>query len=420
MISLVIFITSQAILNQLDDIASTSGSASAVATSSRMVSSSENDSTFENRLVIFICRCFIYLCSMGQLIYTHGKHIYRSIKAKDFISLGLLKLPGCLAKWQEVVGCALTLFLLVMMCLEPILHCISNNGGNLFTENCAESKSLLFPYSIFSAMALMCYYLLLVDLAVLSTRISAFVLVCGRLLSEVALFLFGLTFFAVTFASAVSALEQDDPDFGTGIPHSFLAFVKVTLSMLAGEQYDSLSDFPVLLIAVLIYVITTVVFLLNLLIAQLNCAYQATYQDMLGFARLNRGKIVTDTMPSVPVARWERFITSLKLDDRVEFGEGDLGLSGGIQILEAANANITTVDMIRRFGGSTSILAQWPEEAGGNDEEDRLERIEKTIEKTIKQMSTSKGSNKKGSAVGSSNMDTGGSGTGDGSARESG
>merc|ERR1712060_1004951 len=97
-----------------------------------------------------------------------------------------------------------------------------------------------------------------------------------------------------------------------------------------------------------------IVFLLNLLIAQLNCSYQATYQNMLGYARLNRGKIVTETMTSLARWRWDSFLESLRLEERVEFGEGDMGLAGGIQVFEPASANITTVDMIRRFGGSTS------------------------------------------------------------------
>merc|ERR1719476_724794 len=134
-------------------------------------------------------------------------------------------------------------------------------------------------------------------------------------------------------------------------------------------------DYPSLLLAAIFYVLATVVFLMNLLIAQLSCAYQATFQDMLGFARLNRGKIVTETMPQVPKKRWQRFLATLRLDERCEFGEGDLGVTGGIQVTEPANQNITTVDMIRRFGGSTSVNAQWPEEQGANDEED--DRIDK-------------------------------------------
>merc|ERR1719210_2120031 len=125
---------------------------------------------------------------------------------------------------------------------------------------------MLFPYSVFCATALFCYYLLLIDLAVFSTRVSAFVLVCSRLLSEVALFLFGLFFFVVAFASAVSSLQQDDPNFA-GIPVSGLVLTKISFGMLGGNHYDVLHDHPALLVAVVVYIIATVVFLLNLLIA---------------------------------------------------------------------------------------------------------------------------------------------------------
>merc|ERR1740121_383832 len=133
---------------------------------------------------------------------------------------------------------------------------------------------------------------------------------------------------------------------------------------------------------------------------------------MMGYARLNRGKIVTDTMPSVPSNRWHKYIATLRLDERVEFGEGDQGVSGGVQVPEPANANITTVDMIRRFGGSTSMLAQWPEEAA-DDEDDKFERIEKLIEKAMKRMSSGNGGSKrKGAGTGT------GTGTGTASDQE--
>merc|ERR1719203_245156 len=186
--------------------------------------------------------------------------------------------------------------------------------------------------------------------------------------------------------------------------------MKISFGMLGGSHYDVLHEYPSLMIAVILYIISTVVFLLNLLIAQLNCAYQTTYLDMVGYARLNRGKIVNDTMASVPTWRWQRFLKTLRLDERVEFGEGDLGVTGGIQVWEPAAANITTVDMIRRFGGSTSVAAQWPEEVG-EDEDDQLDRIEKLIEKAMKRMGSGGGKGGKGdSAQGSS--DQGGTGSG--------
>merc|ERR1719277_389021 len=271
--------------------------------------------------------------------------------------------------------------------MEPILHCFEDNDGYLFTEHCQRGEEMLFPYSVMSTAAMLLYFLLLSDLSVFSTRVSSFALICTRGVSEVCLFLFGLTFFVVAFACAVSALEQDDPDFA-GIPTSALQLYKITLGMFSGAHYDMLMDYPALMVAIFIYVVTTVIFMLNLLIAQLNCAYQATYQDMLGYARLNRGKIVTETMPSVAKWRWDRFIVALRLDERVEFGEGDIGLAGGLQVFEPASANITTVDMIKRFGGSTSPSAQWPEDTtvATADDDERMERMEKLMEKAIQRV----------------------------------
>merc|ERR1719464_726279 len=112
---------------------------------------------------------------------------------------------------------------------------------------------------------------------------------------------------------------------------SGLLLLEITLGMYSGDHYKKFHDDPALLIAVIVYVITTIIFLLNLLIAQLSCSYASTYQDMLGFARLNRGKIVVESMASVSQVRWQRFATNLHLDERLEFNEGDIGLSGGVQ-----------------------------------------------------------------------------------------
>merc|ERR1719282_1270350 len=121
--------------------------------------------------------------------------------------------------------------------MEPILHCMEHNDGFLFTEHCFEGENLLFPYSVMSTAAMLMYFLLLSDLSVFSTRVSAFVLICIRVVSEVALFLFGLTFFVLAFACAVAALEQDNPDFA-GIPSSALQLYKITLGMFSGSNFD--------------------------------------------------------------------------------------------------------------------------------------------------------------------------------------
>jgi len=413
--TLVVFVASQSVLNHIGkdydshEAVVSDGSASGSSSGGRLLSGSDTEEDQGVRITIFACRCFIYVFSMGQWVFFHGRQIWKEYRAKETISLGWwVKVPAYLMNWQDVASLLLTIFLILMLCLEPIVRCF---GGDypLFTESCPAAQEILYTYSIVSTFAMVLYYLLLVDLAVFSTRLSAFALVVARVLSEVALFLFGLTFFAVAFASAISSLEQDDENFA-GIPQSGLSLLKITLGMFAGSRYDNMSEFPALIVVAFFYVIVSVVFLLNLLIAQLNCAYQSSYQDMLGYARLNRGKIVTDTMPSVPSWRWHNFIQSLKLDERVEFGEGDQGVSGGVQVLEQASLNITTIDMIRRFGGSTSVAAQWPEDVG-DDDDDRYDRIEKMIEKAIKRMSSSGGGKRRHGAASGTGTGTG-TGTG--------
>ena len=89
----------------------------------------------ELRLAIFICRCIMYMCSMGKLIYHHSRRMWRNIRANDFITVGRFKVPAYLTSWQEIVGLALVCFILVMFVLEPILHCM-NSGGELVEEHC--------------------------------------------------------------------------------------------------------------------------------------------------------------------------------------------------------------------------------------------------------------------------------------------
>lgn len=58
-----------------------------------------------------------------------------------------------------------------------------------------------------------------------------------------------------------------------------------------------------MLVAVCMFAILISIFFLNLLIAQLNQAYQVVYEDMQGFARLNRASVVVATLVDVSPKR---------------------------------------------------------------------------------------------------------------------
>ncbi|CAJ1430400.1 unnamed protein product [Effrenium voratum] len=73
---------------------------------------------------------------------------------------------------------------------------------------------------------------------------------------------------------------------------------------------------------------------------------------------------------------WAQFLQSLRLDEKLEFNEGDIGLAGGISASEPASVHPTTVDTVIRYGGSTSTAQPWPEE---ELDEDKFARLEKLI-----------------------------------------
>merc|ERR1719343_1006834 len=105
-----------------------------------------------------------------------------------------------------------------MLCFEPILHCLEDNHGVMFTDLCDGSKQYkFFPYSMASMFAMMLYYFQLIDLAVFNNRVSAYVLVCARMGAELGLFLLALFGVILTFASALSCLDQKEKEFW-GIP----------------------------------------------------------------------------------------------------------------------------------------------------------------------------------------------------------
>merc|ERR1719440_1950723 len=217
-------------------------------------------------------------------------------------------------------------------------------------------------------------------------KVSAYVLVCIRMLSEVSLFLLALAAILLAFASGISVIKHDQDDFA-GIHKGLLALLQMTMRMYDGAHFERYESDPLVLVCVFVFKVAIMVFLLNMLVAQLTCAYEAVYSDMIGYARLERIEIIVGIMPVVSQKRWSSFVEALKLDSKVEFNAGDIGVTGGMQILEPANANPTATDMIKRFGGSTSVEMQWPvEQEGQGDEADRFERLENMIQKTLKRI----------------------------------
>jgi len=230
------------------------------------------------------------------------------------------------------------------------------------------------------------YYTLLIDFAAVSTKVSAYVLICIRMGSEVCLFLGAVAVIVLAFSSAISVMEHEIGNFAGILPAGY-SLIRVVLSMFDMSRFEELRSAPTVHGLVTIFIICVSIFLTSLFMAQLSCAYSAVYENMLGFARIERGEIIVEVIPDVPKARWYKFVKDMNFSQRLEFNAGDIGLAGGIQMREPTNANPTTEDSIRRFGGSTSSEMQWPA-----DEEDTNEnsfgKFEIMLQKTLKRITS--------------------------------
>jgi hypothetical protein len=321
---------------------------------------------------------------MSTILVEHTIKFARAYRFHQVRPICRIPIPKYLSNWKDLVTITLAVCLLLMLCMEPILRCWAYTvdvEGPFADEKCEKAEEVRTPYSLFSMSAMFIYFFLLVDLSVFSTRISAYVLVCGRMFPEVALCLAALATVIITCAAATSTLEQTNNDFRI-IQNGCLNFFEMIMRMYSGEGYDKLHEDPVLLLVVYCFLAFSIFFLLNMLIAQLNFAYDFIYEDMVGFARLKRAKVIIETMPQVGPKRWANFRNTLKFDRKLEFGEGDEGLAGGLQVLEPAQENLVKHDQIKRHGGSTSVTSPWPAEEV-EDEADRFDRLEAIMKKAL-------------------------------------
>eukprot|EP00929_Paragymnodinium_shiwhaense_P110898 TRINITY_DN781_c2_g1_i3.p1 TRINITY_DN781_c2_g1~~TRINITY_DN781_c2_g1_i3.p1 ORF type:complete len:1089 (-),score=249.14 TRINITY_DN781_c2_g1_i3:119-3385(-) len=336
--------------------------------------------------VIFVFRGFIYLFSMGAMVFSHTSRILRSLRTGDVVRLAQrFAVPTYLSNWQETANLVLAFFLIAMLCTEPMLYCLSDDtkdeNGPMFIDWCKSSDNVRGAYYVFATIGTCLYFALLRDLAVFSNHVSAYVLVAGRTLAQLGMHLLAMFCVLLTLSSGLSCLEQDLADF-KNIPSGFLTLWDMMLEMYTDQGYVDLRTEPVVFAGVYVYLILTAVFMFNLLIAQMAVSYRDIYADMVGFARLKRSQTIVETMPSVSAKKWDAFKASLSLDERIEFGEGDLGIAGGLQVQEAANLHPTTVDIIKRVGGSTAVTAQWPED-GITTEGDKFATMENLLKTVI-------------------------------------
>ncbi|CAK9102504.1 Retrovirus-related Pol polyprotein from transposon TNT 1-94 [Durusdinium trenchii] len=356
------------------------------------------DATFSK--VLAAARILVYTVGFLRLLYWHVSQTFIAYRSKALVKGCGLWLPQYLTRGAAKISLLLCLTMLAMMTVEPMFHCLGSSE-EVFSFRCdAWTDQMSLYYEILVTVGVFLYVTLMLELGSISIKLSEYRVLVLHAIEQVILCL-GVVFLIIcTFAVAISGMEREVAAV-TGAEWSDLGSRMSTLIRLAfgamdlGTIQGLAEQSPLLLIVILLFMMMVYSFFFNLLVSQFCGVYTSLAADIKGHARLARGEIIIETFKAVKMTRWTKFMTALKLDEKVDFEEGDIGLAGGIKNFEPALAHPVAKDQIVRFGGQTDGFLPWPEKMAA--ETDNIERtFQKTIQKSLHKMLGSSG--KKGGA----------------------
>lgn len=338
--------------------------------------------SYVDNLVVASCRAFTYFLSMTSLLSYHIKHLYVDCVVGNVVHRSYVPIPLYLCNSRQLCSLSLGFLLVLMVTLEPVLWCLGEFANpishfEIFTTNCpAATDDLKNIYSVCASLASLLYWFLLTDLAVFSMRLYALLLVCEVVAMELILFPASALFLILSFSTALNALDHSIEDF-EGVPRWAKSLGQIVINMLPTSFYYGIQSSATVFLIMSLFVGLISFVLVNLLAVQLMEAYAAHSEDLQGCAQLSRAAILVRSMEQVQHNSWSSFLKNLQFDEPLEFNEGDVGLAGGVQVLENAQTSVITVDRIQRYGGLTGPSLPWPlEEKKKSLRQERFQRLE--------------------------------------------
>ncbi|CAK9015064.1 unnamed protein product [Durusdinium trenchii] len=347
---------------------------------------------------LMAARVLVYTMGFGKLLYSHIYEMHKASVRKEWKQMLGIRVPKYLLKTTEMLSFFLMVDMAFMLTAEPLLHCFGYEADVLIAFTCgAWTDELSFVYQFFSIMGIFLYVALIFGIgSSISIQISEYRVLCLRAVKQVML-CFGVVALAIlTFALSINAMTREVRNISMSHEWKDLGSIVTNLFQLAVGMLDlevlghMADESPFMLMVLAAFMLLVYTFFFNLLISQFCGVHSALAKDSEGHARLSRGEVILDTLKAVQMKRWKQFVTSLALEKRVDFAEGDIGLPGGLKVFEPAGANPKTQDQIIRFGGHTDPSLPWPEKH--HDEGNSTEKmIQKTIQKSLQHYLGKKG-----------------------------
>jgi len=299
-----------------------------------------------------------------------------------------VKLPRYLLRGPEIFSFILMLNMVTMMTVEPMFHCIGSGSEGIAFECEGFSDGHSLAYEICGVAGIFLYAIIVLDIANISITLCEYKVLCSHALKQVVLCIGVVSVMVFTFAFAIASMTREaallsGDDWGD-MGSTMTSLVQLAFGVMdIADVHSVAGESPFLFVVIVMFMLIIYSFFFNLLVSQFCGVYSALAADMKGYAMLARGEVILHTLEAIKMKRWNNFITSLGLDKRVDFEEGDIGLPGGIKTWEPALAHPVTQDQIIRFGGDTDPSLPWPENHSANNENSMERMVQKTIQKSL-------------------------------------
>jgi hypothetical protein len=230
-------------------------------------------------------RIFIYSMSMTQLLIKHLRLSLLDYRAKRVVRCGGIPFPQYLTlTLQDASEAILVLSLIVMMCFEPFLYCITLTPGVAYCGPWMQWIS--DAYDRTSTISMMMYFVLVSELSHFSIQIGAFSLIIMRLSSDFAVYVLAIFFICAAFASSMTCIVawNLNEDFTNWVV-AMKAILRCALGMYGGAKFETVAAANDLFGWMLCFMIVWHMFINNLMIAQLCTCYNTLSDESATFCR---------------------------------------------------------------------------------------------------------------------------------------
>lgn len=329
--------------------------------------------------LLAIARSLVYVPGLAGLIYQHTRQIYRTCLENSFRSLCKgVKLPGYLFEGKEQVSALLMMAMLGMLTCEPLIQCLSS--PEVLALNCdSYTFEMGFLYQLCVVLGIFLYAIQISEMANMSIELAEYRVLCSHAVKHVLLCLGTVAITIAIFSWAIAAMASELPDW-RDTPRTMSILLQLSVGIMDLKELHGLHGSPVLLWNLVPFMLLVYTFFFNLLASQFCGVHQSLAADMKGYARLARGNIILKALEARTLAllllvhhgstkkvlrmfgeiyiyrtrvniiyilytvtcsiccvhregvkrqQWRHFVSSLELERRIDFEEGDLGLAGG-------------------------------------------------------------------------------------------